>query len=118
MRISDWSSDVCSSDLIEYVVREDQAADYEDDPGVPLNTYPVAWADRYARTHWRHTRAVCEPGGFHGAFTGREWAMRTAQERGAAAGRQLDENAKQFGPQDAPGKLGRATRWERVGNNG
>src|SRR3546814_18494971 len=99
MRISDWSADVCSSDLpdvrtrlliavitggrplltdrptrrffeslrtlgdIEYVVREDQAADYEDDPGVPLNTYPVAWADRYERTHWSHPRADRAQGG-------------------------------------------------------
>src|SRR3546814_7832871 len=69
MRISDWSSDVCSSDL--------------------------------ARTHGRHPRAVCEPGGFHGAFTGREWAMRTAEERGYEAVLQLDDNVTQFGPIDA-----------------
>lgn len=86
---------------IEYVVREDQALGYEDDPGVSLNTYSVAWADRYARTHWRHPRAVCEPGGFHGAFTGREWAMRSAQERGYEAVLQLDDNVTQFGPVDA-----------------
>lgn len=86
---------------IEYVVRADQADDYEEDPGVPLNRYDVAWADRYARTHWRHPRAVCEPGGFHGAFTGREWAMRSAEERGYDAVVQLDDNVTQLGPIDA-----------------
>lgn len=86
---------------IEYVVREDQALDYEDDPGVPLNVYPVSWADRYARTHWRHPRAEFKPGGFHGAFTGREWAMRTAEERGYDLVLQLDDNVVQFGPLDA-----------------
>ncbi len=86
---------------IEYVVREDQAAEYEDDPGVPLNVYPVSWADRYARTHWRHPRAVFEPGGFHGAFTGREWVMQDAERRGYDLVLQLDDNITAFGPVDA-----------------
>lgn len=83
---------------IEYVVREDHAAEYEDDPGVPLNVYPVSWADQHARTHWRHPRAVFEPGGFHGAFTGREWAMRSGEERGYDLVLQLDDNLNSIGP--------------------
>lgn len=83
---------------IEYVVREDHAAVYEDDPGVPLNVYPVAWANRYAVTHWRHPRAVFEPGGFHGAFTGREWAMRSGESRGYDLVLQLDDNIEKVGP--------------------
>lgn len=87
---------------IEYVVREDQASGYEPDPLAPLNVYPVSWADQYARTHWRHPRATFQPGGFHGAFTGREWAMRTAEERGYDLVLQLDDNITEFGPIDAP----------------
>lgn len=86
---------------LEYVVREDQALDYEEDPGVPLNTYPVSWADQYARTHWRHPRAEFRPGGFHGAFTGREWAMQTAEARGYDLVLQLDDNVINFGPVDS-----------------
>jgi hypothetical protein len=86
---------------IEYVVREDQASGYEPDPLAPLNIYPVSWADQYACTHWRHPRATFQPGGFHGAFTGREWAMRTAEERGYDLVLQLDDNILWFGPVDA-----------------
>lgn len=86
---------------VEYVVREDQAAGYDIPTGVGLNTYPVEWADRYARAHWRHPRAVFTPGGFHGAFTGREWAMHTATERGYDAVLQLDDNIVKIGPLDA-----------------
>jgi hypothetical protein len=81
---------------VEWVVREDQAAGYEPDAH-PFNTYPVAWADSYARTHWRHPVARWEAGGFFGAFTGREWAMRTAEERGYDAVLQLDDNVKLLG---------------------
>lgn len=83
---------------IEYVVREDQAQDYEEDAGIPFNTYSVSWANKYARTHWRHPRAEFKPGGFHGAFTGREWAMRTAEERDYDLVLQLDDNITSFGP--------------------
>lgn len=83
-------------DTIEWVVREDHAADYERDEH-PLNVYPLSFADRYARAHWRHPSAAFEPGGFHGAFTGREWAMRTAEERGYEAVLQLDDNVVTLG---------------------
>lgn len=76
---------------IEWVLREDHASAYERDD-FPLNTYPVEWASTYARKHWRHPTAVWEDGGFFGAFPGREWAMRTAEERGYEAVLQMDDN--------------------------
>lgn len=81
---------------IEWVIREDHATAYERDD-LPLNTYSVAWASEYARTHWRHPTAVYEPGGFFGAFTGREWAMRSAEERGFDAVLQMDDNVTTLG---------------------
>lgn len=81
---------------IEWVVRSDQAADYETD-AAPLNVYPVEWAAKYARGHWRHPTATWQPGGFYGAFPGREWAMRTAQDRGYSAVLQLDDNVTTLG---------------------
>lgn len=81
---------------VEWVVREDHAAGYEPDEN-PLNVYPVEWANTYARQHWRHPTATWTPGGFFGAFTGREWAMRTAQERGYEAVLQMDDNVEVIG---------------------
>lgn len=81
---------------IEWVLREDHAADYELDDH-ELNTYGVKWANEYARAHWRHPIARFEPGGFHGAFTGREWAMQSATERGFDAVLQLDDNVTTLG---------------------
>jgi hypothetical protein len=83
---------------VQWVVRADQAAGYETTPGAPINAYPVEWADRYARAHWRHPRYPFTPGGFHGAFTGREWAMRSAEEQGFDAVVQLDDNVRIVGP--------------------
>lgn len=83
---------------MELVVRADQADGYEMSPGVGMNTYSVEWADRYARAHWRHPRAQFVAGGFHGAFTGREWAMKTAEERGYDAVLQLDDNITSIAP--------------------
>lgn len=79
-----------------WVIREDQVDGYEVDDH-PFVTYPVEWADRYARAHWRHPTAVCEPGGFHGAFTGREFAMRHAEEQGYDAVLQMDDNVVSLG---------------------
>lgn len=81
---------------VEWVLREDHAADYEQDDH-PLNVYPVSFADAYARAHWRHPTARFKAGGFHGAFTGREWAMRSAEERGYDAVLQLDDNVVTLG---------------------
>lgn len=81
---------------VEWVIREDHAADYERDD-FPLNVYSLGFDDSYSRTHWRHPRAVWEPGGFHGAFTGREWAMRTATERGLDMVVQMDDNIRNVG---------------------
>lgn len=82
---------------VEWVVREDQVDEYERDD-FPINTIPMEFSNEYAASHWRHPVAVYEPGGFHGAFTGREWAMRTAQERGFDAVLQLDDNIIRVGP--------------------
>lgn len=81
---------------LEWVVREDQADQYERDD-LPLNVYTVDWASRYAKDHWRHPTAVWKPGGFFGAFPGREWAMRTAEERGYDAVLQMDDNVRKIG---------------------
>lgn len=81
---------------IEWVIREDHAPGYETDD-LPLNVYPVAWASRYAKAHWRHPTAEHVPGGFFGAFPGREWAMRTAEERGYDAVLQMDDNVEVIG---------------------
>lgn len=81
---------------VEWVVRSDQVDGYERDDH-PVNVYPVDWADRYAREHWRHPSAVFVPGGFHGAFPGREWVMRSAETRGFDAVLQLDDNILNLG---------------------
>lgn len=80
----------------EWVLRSDHASAYERDD-LPLNVYTVDWANRFARAHWRHPQAVWEPGGFFGAFPGREWAMRSAEDRGYDAVLQLDDNVDVIG---------------------
>lgn len=81
---------------VEWVIREDHVGTYERDD-LPLNVYPVEWASRYAKGHWRHPTAVWEPGGFFGAFPGREWVMRTAEDRGYDSVLQLDDNVEVIG---------------------
>lgn len=81
---------------VEWVVRSDHAESYERDEH-PVNIYPVEWADAYSRAHWRHPTFAWEAGGFHGAFPGREWAMRTAEDRGYEAVLQLDDNVCRVG---------------------
>lgn len=83
-----------------WVTREDQAGPYEPD-GNPIETFTLDWANKYAKTHWRHPVEEFIPGGFHGAFTGREWAMRLGQSRGYDAVIQLDDNIKDIGPVEA-----------------
>lgn len=81
---------------VEWVLREDHARDYETDD-LPLNVYPVTWASRFAKTHWRHPTTIWSDGGFFGAFPGREWAMRTAEDRGYDAVLQMDDNVETIG---------------------
>lgn len=81
---------------IEWVIRSDHTRAYEQDD-LSMNVYPVEWASEYARAHWRHPTAVWEPGGFFGAFPGREWAMRSAEERGYDAVLQMDDNVETIG---------------------
>lgn len=82
---------------VEWVLREDHVADYETDE-TPQNVYDLGWANGYARAHWRHPVTRFEPDGFHGAFTGREWAMKTGEERGYDAVLLLDDNVKYIAP--------------------
>lgn len=82
---------------VEWCLREDHAATYERDE-YPFNVYTVEFANEYARTHWRHPIAKWEPGGFFGAFPGREWAMRSGRERGYDLVLQLDDNVLDIGP--------------------
>jgi TET-Associated Glycosyltransferase len=73
-----------------WIVRDDQAAEYEPD-GHEIITYPLDWAAEYAAGHWTALEPY-QPGAFLGAFPGREWACRTAGERGYWAVLQLDDN--------------------------
>lgn len=91
---------------IEWVVREDQAQTYEQNEW-PVNTYSAEFAFEYARSHWWHPLAVCEPGGFFGAFPGREWAMREGERRGYDAVIQLDDNILTISPINADRHYGR-----------
>lgn len=81
---------------VETVVREAHAEEYEPD-GFPLNVYSEEWAADYARGHWKHPSFEYEEGGFYGAFTGREWAMRSAEERGYDLVLQMDDNIVKMG---------------------
>lgn len=91
-----------------WVIREDQIDGYEPDTH-PFETYPVEWADQYARTHWRHPVAKFTAGGFHGAFTGREWAMRLGAAGNYDAVFQLDDNLTFIGPLDSSRRSYRET---------
>lgn len=82
---------------VEWVIREDHVDGYETDDR-PLNIYSLDWANGYARAHWRHPSVRFEADGFHGAFTGREWAMKTGEERGYDAVLLLDDNVKALAP--------------------
>jgi hypothetical protein len=73
-----------------WVVRDDDAGAYERD-GHEILAYSRDWAEEYAQANWIGYRAF-EPGGFLGAFPGREWACRVAAERGYDAVLQLDDN--------------------------
>lgn len=80
-----------------WVIREDHVDGYEADTH-RIEPYSLDWANRYARTHWRHQVTRFEPNGFHGAFTGREWAMRLGAAGGYDAVIQLDDNVRAIGP--------------------
>lgn len=82
---------------VEWVLREDHVAEYETD-GETQNVYDLDWSNGYARAHWRHPVTRFEPDGFHGAFPGREHAMRTAEARGYDAVLLLDDNVKALAP--------------------
>lgn len=82
---------------VEWCIREDHVAAYEKDDH-PFNVYTTEFANEFARTHWRHPKAEWKPGGFFGAFPGREWACRSAAERGYDAVLQLDDNITDVGP--------------------
>lgn len=82
---------------VEWCIREDHVDGYELDE-FPMNVYTTDFANEFARTHWRHPVTKWEPGGFFGAFPGREWACRSAAERGYDAVIQLDDNIVNIGP--------------------
>lgn len=75
---------------VVWAVSDTDADRYEPD-GNDLAVYPRAWAEEYAATHWMQP-APPTPGGFLGAFPGREWACREAEARGCWAVLQLDDN--------------------------
>lgn len=73
-----------------WVMNERDAAGYERDDNEVI-TYTQDWAYRYAKDHWMRVEQP-DPDGFFGAFPGREWACRTATERGYWGVLQLDDN--------------------------
>jgi hypothetical protein len=76
---------------IAYVMHERDADSYEEQPGTEKVVYTDEWAHGYAKTHWMLPDPP-QPNGFYGAFTGREWACRVAEERGYWGVLQLDDN--------------------------
>jgi hypothetical protein len=76
---------------VVWVLNERHAGTYEDD-GNPVVTYSDEWAYEYASTHWTYPDRPPEPGGFFGAFAGREAACREAERRGCWGVLQLDDN--------------------------
>lgn len=81
---------------VVWIVRENHAAGYEHDPNAEIVSYSEDWAYEYAREHWMHLDPP-EPGGFFGAFPGREWACREAERRGCWGVLQLDDNINRMG---------------------
>lgn len=77
-------------DQIAWVMHERDAGSYERDENEVV-TYSEEWAHEYAAAHWFEKDAP-EPGGFYGAFVGREAACREAERRGCWAVVQLDDN--------------------------
>jgi hypothetical protein len=75
-----------------WAVMDEDAADYEHDSH-EIAVYSRTWAEKYAAEHWTALKPL-EPGGFLGAFTGREYACRLAEERGYWAVLQLDDNIR------------------------
>jgi hypothetical protein len=75
---------------VVWSVSEPDAPGYEPDAH-GLSAYPRGWAEEYAAAHWMHPTPPV-PGGFLGAFPGREWACREAERRGCWAVLQLDDN--------------------------
>lgn len=76
---------------IVWAVSDRDAPGYERD-SADLAVYPHRdWAYPYAREHWMSTTPP-NPGGFLGAFPGREWACLEAERRGCWGVLQLDDN--------------------------
>jgi hypothetical protein len=76
---------------IRWIVNDRHVSEYEPDE-YPFEVYPDDWAFEYARDHWMSPDQPPTPGGFFGAFPGREWANRTAEREGYWACLQLDDN--------------------------
>jgi hypothetical protein len=75
-----------------WVVSSTDAPGYESD-GHEISVYERDWAEDYAATHWMGMKPLVKgTGEFLGAFAGREWACRLAEERGCWAVLQLDDN--------------------------
>ncbi len=74
-----------------WICRDDEAGGYEQDDH-EMVTYSRDWAEGYASAHWTGIDPMVPGESFLGAFPGREWACRTAEERGCWAVFQLDDN--------------------------
>ena len=75
-----------------WVTNVEDGIQYESD-GNEIDVYSRAWAEEYAESHWTGIDPLIRnDGSFLGAFAGREWACRLAEERGCWAVLQLDDN--------------------------
>ena len=75
-----------------WIVSSLDAGGYESD-GHEISVYDRDWAEDYAAEHWMGMEPLVKSSGaFLGAFPGREWACRLAEERGYWAVLQLDDN--------------------------
>jgi hypothetical protein len=78
-----------------WLVRDDRADEYERD-GFEVVSFPREAAEEYAAGHWIGDEPYAA-GSFLGCFTEREWAVRTAEDRGYWAVLQLDDNLSRLG---------------------
>lgn len=93
---------------VVWIVSSRHADAYEQDE-YPLCVYPDDWAYEYAAEHWMHLDPP-EPGGFFGAFPGREWACLEAERRGCWGVMQLDDNINRLGVPRTSGAGGAIAR--------
>src|SRR3546814_13660688 len=108
MRISDWSSDVCSSDLISDPSRLTTSNRFRRMPQLPPSYSLEPWPRQSAAMSWVIDR---DPASRRPAQVARPSELRTADGRGVQ--RQLDDPRAVSCPRAGERKIGRAACRER-----